>query len=242
VNPFRYLCATPVQCMTLAMTLLWGCGSPHGKPRKGSETLAPSQVLEFGTLYAENCSACHGAEGRGGAAIPLADPVYLSIVNETTMQKIITNGVRGTSMPAFAQSAGGMLTDKQVDVISSGIRSRWSRPGILDGANPPSYASKSTGDVQRGAAAYGTFCESCHGPEGEGGPKGSAITNKSFLALVSDQELRTLVIIGRPELGAPDWRGNVPGKPMSDQEVTDVVAWLAARRVQNPKQPYFISN
>jgi mono/diheme cytochrome c family protein len=228
--------------MMLAMTLLWGCGSPHGKPRKGSETPAPSQVLEFGTLYAENCSACHGADGRGGAAIPLADPVYLSIVNETTMQKIITNGVRGTSMPAFAQSAGGMLTDKQVDVISSGIRSRWSQPGILDGANPPSYASKSTGDVQRGAAAYGTFCESCHGPEGEGGPKGSAITNKSFLALVSDQELRTLVIIGRPELGAPDWRGNVPGKPMSDQEVTDVVAWLASRRVQNPKQPYFISN
>jgi hypothetical protein len=39
---------------------------------------------------------------------------------------------------------------------------------------------------------------------------------------------------GRRELGAPDWRGNVPGKPMSDQEVTDVVAWLASRRVQTP--------
>ena len=61
--------------------------------------------------------------------------------------------------------------------------------------------------------------------------KGSAITDDSFLALVSDQGLRTIVIAGRPELGAPDWRGNVPGKPMSDQEVTDVVAWLASRRV-----------
>jgi mono/diheme cytochrome c family protein len=242
VNPIRYLRANPALCMMLAMTLLLGCGSPPGKPRKGSETLAPNQVVEFGTLYAENCSGCHGAEGRGGAAIPLADPVYLSIVNETTMRKVITDGVRGTSMPAFAQSAGGMLTDKQVDVISSGIRSRWSRAGILAGVNPPSYASKSMGDGARGEAVYRTFCESCHGPEGEGGPKGSAITNKSFLALVSDQGLRTIVIVGRPELGAPDWRGNVPGKPMSDQEVTDVVTWLASRRSQNFEQTHFISN
>jgi hypothetical protein len=25
---------------------------------------------------------------------------------------------------------------------------------------------------------------------------------------------------------------------MTDQEITDVVAWLASRRVQNPGQPY----
>ena len=238
---FRYRCVTPALGMTLAMTLLWGCGPPPGKPRQGSEILPPNEVVKFGTLYAENCSACHGADGRGGAAISLADPVYLSIVNEATMRKVIADGVPGTSMPAFAQSAGGMLTDKQIDVISSGIRSHWSRPEILEGANPPSYAAQSAGDVSRGKAVYETFCESCHGPNGEGGPKGSAITNKSFLALVSDQGLRTMVIVGRPELGAPDWRGNVPGKPMSDQEVTDVVAWLASYRNQNPGQPYFLS-
>ena len=72
--------------------------------------------------------------------------------------------------------------------------------------------------------------------------KGSSITDDSFLALVSDQGLRTLVITGRPELGAPDWRGDVSGKPMSDQEVTDVVAWLTSKRVQNPGQPYAASN
>jgi mono/diheme cytochrome c family protein len=222
--------------------LLTSCGTPHGQPRKGSETLAPNEVLEFGTLYGENCAGCHGAEGRGGAAIALADPVYLAIADDAAMRKAIAKGVRGTSMPAFAQSAGGMLTDKQIDVIASEIRSRWSRRGILDAANPPSYAAKSTGDALRGELAYKTYCESCHGPGGRGGPKGSAITDDSFLALVSDQGLRTIVITGRPELGAPDWRGNVPGKPMSDQEVTDVVAWLASRRAQNPGQPYSVSN
>ena len=141
-------------------------------------------------------------------------------------------------MPACAQSAGGMLTDKQVNVIINEIRSRWGRPGILDGANPPSYAAKLSGNVERGEASYGTYCSSCHGPQGQGGSKGSAISNDSFLALVSDQGLRTIVITGRPELKAPDWRGNVPGKPMSDQEITDVVAWLASRRVSRPGQPY----
>ena len=81
-------------------------------------------------------------------------------------------GVRGTSMPAFAQRAGGMLTEKQIDAIVSGIRSRWSDPGALDGANPPSYAATSAGDIHRGEAVYQTFCESCHGKDGRGGAEG----------------------------------------------------------------------
>jgi mono/diheme cytochrome c family protein len=222
--------------------LLSACSTPPGQPTKDSEDPAPSEISDFKILYAENCAGCHGADGRGGAAVALADPVYLAIVDEPSMRKIIANGVRGTSMPAFAQGAGGMLTDKQIDVISSEIRSRWGRPGVLDGANSPSYAAKSSGDVQRGEASFRTYCSSCHGPQGQGGPKGSAITNDSFLALVSDQGLRTTVIAGRPELGAPDWRGNVPGKPMTDQEITDVVAWLASHRVQSPGQPYSVAN
>ena len=204
--------------------------------------LAPSEVLGFGTLYAQNCAACHGSEGRGGAAIALANPVYLAVADDAVIRKVIATGVRGTAMPAFAESAGGMLTDAQIDVITKEIRSLWSKQGILDVATAPSYAPKSSGDAQRGEAAYKTYCESCHGPGGGGGRKGSAITDDSFLALVSDQGLRTLVITGRPELGAPDWRGNVPGKPMSDHEVTDIVAWLVSQRAQNPGRPYSVSS
>jgi mono/diheme cytochrome c family protein len=238
VNAFWNLCLLVV----LTAIAVSGCGAPHGQPKKGSEVLAPSEVSEFGTLYTQNCSGCHGAEGRGGAAIALANPVYLAIADDTVIRKVIANGVRRTAMPAFAESAGGMLTDAQIDVITRETRSRWSKPGILDTATAPSYAPKSAGDSQRGEVAYKTYCESCHGLGGGGGRKGSAITDDSFLALVSDQGLRTIVITGRPELGAPDWRGNVPGRQMSDQEVTDVVAWLATRRSQNPGQPYSVSN
>jgi len=230
VKELRQLCG--FAC--LAALVLSGCGRPRGLV----ETLAPNEVMDFRTLYAENCAGCHGRDGRGGAAIGLADPVYLALADERSMRRAVANGVRGTAMPSFAESAGGLLTEAQIDVIVGEIRSRWSRPGMLDGANPPSYAAKSAGDIQRGEAAYRTFCESCHGPGGLGGPKGSAIANDSFLALVSDQGLRTLVIAGRPDLGAPDWRGNVPGHPMSDQDVTDVVAWLLSKRVEAPGQPY----
>jgi mono/diheme cytochrome c family protein len=226
----------------LGIASLSSCGSPHGRPQKSAEVLAPNEVLDFPTLYGENCAGCHGADGRGGAAISLADPVYLGISDETVMRNVIANGVRGTSMPAFAESAGGLLADKQIDVIAGGIRSHWSRQGVFDGITPPSYSARLPGDARRGEAVYQTYCQSCHGPDGRGSSKGSAITNDSFLALISDQGLRTVVITGRPELGAPDWRGNVPGRPMLDQEITDVVAWLASQRVRTPGQPYSVTN
>jgi cytochrome c oxidase cbb3-type subunit 3 len=238
VKYVRRLSASTILVVTLGM-LFAGCGTPPGQPRAGSIVPAPNDVLEFGPLYAENCAGCHGVDGRGGAALALANPVYLAIVDKRSMRATVADGVRGTTMPAFAQRAGGMLTEKQVDALVDGIRSRWNRPAALAGTSPPPYAATVAGDIHRGAAAYETFCQSCHGADGRGGPKGSAITNDSFLALTSDQGLRTVVIAGRPELGAPDWRGNAAGRPMSDQEVTDVVSWLTSHRVAAPGQPYF---
>ena len=164
--------ARRLYCSRLAAT-------PHGQPQKGSEIVAPNEVVDFGTLYAQNCAGCHGAEGRGGAAIALANPVYLAIVDEASMRKVVANGVRGTSMPAFAQSAGGMLTDKQIDVITSGMRSRWSTPGILDGANPPSYAAKSAGDAARGESRVSEhIAHPVTDPKATVDPKASAITQR----------------------------------------------------------------
>lgn len=217
---------------------LCGCANAPGRPTPGDVPIVPSEISDFNTLYAQNCSGCHGSEGKGGAAIPLGDPVYLAIADDAVLHRAATNGIPGTSMPAFAQSAGGMLTDKQVDVIVRGIRERWSKPDVLRDANPPPYSSSEPGDISRGSKTYSEYCSSCHGDGGRGGPKAGSIVNGSFLALLNDQELRTMVIVGRPELGAPDWRGDIPGKPMSAQDVSDVVAWLASQRPKFPGQPY----
>ncbi len=199
--------------------------------------IPPAKIMDFNFLYARNCAGCHGANGKGGAAIGLGDPVYLAIADDATIRRVTADGVPGTAMPAFAQHSGGMLTDDQVNVIVAGIRSRWAKPDALHGANPPPYQAQGPGDPKHGAAVYGIYCSSCHGADGRGGKRASSIVDASYLALVSDQSLRTTVIVGRPELGAPDWRGDVPGKPMSPGDVSDVVAWLSAQRPRLPGLP-----
>ena len=230
----RLICGT----LGLALLALAGCDHAPGKPGAGPEVIDPGQVTDFEALFGQNCAGCHGEQGKGGAALALNDPVYLAIVDDATLRKVSSHGIPGTAMSAFARSAGGMLTDEQINILVSGIRSRWANPNVLQGATPPPYASTTPGNAQHGAEVFSTYCASCHGPAGRGGAKASSIVDGSFLALVPDQELRTLVIVGRPELHAPDWRNNVPGRPMSPQEISDVVAWLAAQRPAFPGQPY----
>jgi mono/diheme cytochrome c family protein len=230
------------QAILLAVASLTttACGtrdSAPGRPRADSQVIPPTKILDFSFLYATNCAGCHGANGKGGPAIGLGDPVYLAIADDATIRRVTADGVPGTTMPAFAQHSGGMLTDDQINVIIGGIRSRWAKPDALRDANPPPYAAQVPGDPTRGAAAYGIYCSSCHGADGRGG-RASSIVDGSYLGLVSDQGLRTIVIAGRPEMGAPDWRGDLPGKPMSPEEVSDVVAWLAAQRPRFPGRPY----
>jgi cytochrome c oxidase cbb3-type subunit III len=221
--------------------LFCGCANAPGRAVAGEVPVVPSEISDFSTLYGQNCAGCHGAEGKGGAAIALDDPVYLAIADDTVVRHATADGISGTSMPAFAQSAGGMLTEKQIDALVQGMRQRWAQPEVLRGANPPPYSSSEQSDALHGWVAYTEFCSSCHGADGRGGQKASSIVDGSFLALLNDQQLRTIVIVGRRELGAPDWRGNVPGKPMSPQDVSDVVAWLASQRAKFPGQPYSTS-
>jgi cytochrome c oxidase cbb3-type subunit III len=217
---------------------LSGCSNAPGRPAPGETPIPPGEIADFSVLYQQNCAGCHGSEGKGGASIALGDPVYLAIADDAILRRATTNGIPGTSMPAFAQSAGGMLTGKQIDIVVRGIREHWSKPDILTGADPPPYSSSRPGDSSRGSEVYAAYCSSCHGAGGSGGQKARSIVDGSFLALVSDQQLRTTVIAGRPELGAPDWRGNLPGRPMSAQDVSDVVAWLASQRTKFPGQPF----
>ena len=213
--------------LTLAALTICGCDRLPGRPGARDEVVRPQQVLDFNTLYKENCSGCHGADGKGGASIALSDPVLLAIADDATIRNIAAGGVQGTQMPPFAQSKGGMLTDAQIGALVKGIRA-WARTDFPREGLPPFTAPP--GDPHRGEAVFATFCASCHGPDGQGGKGGSSIANATYLSLVSDQYLRTMVIAGRPELGAPDWRGNVTGRPMTADEISDVVVWLASQR------------
>ena len=65
-----------VFCITMV-----GCGSLPGHPKPGPEVPRPDSVLDFATLYRQNCSGCHGARGMNGPSYPLANANYQALVD-----------------------------------------------------------------------------------------------------------------------------------------------------------------
>ncbi len=216
-----------------------GCNHLPGKPGFRPETQRPDQTRDFAVLYKTNCSACHGEQGKGGPALPLNNPVYLAWAGPDAIRDIVANGVPHRLMPAFGPSGGGLLTDEQVGDIVDGMMNHWGKPNVLDGQNPPAYLPPGAGDATQGKAVFQTYCASCHGADGNGLRRGGtnvygSIMDPSYLALISSRGLRDIVVAGMPGENMPDWRGDAPGKPMTDREVTDVVAWLVSHRTSYP--------
>jgi cytochrome c oxidase cbb3-type subunit 3/ubiquinol-cytochrome c reductase cytochrome c subunit len=161
------------------------------------------------------------------------------------IRKVAANGVPGSLMPAFAKNHGGMLTDKQISILVQGTESAWAKPEAIRGASAPPYSSSSQGDSAAGQQAFSTFCESCHGAGGAGLKRTKnatgSLVDPAYLALISDQGLRSLIVAGQPEDGMPDWQSDIAGpgsRAMTDKEITDIVAWIASHRVASPGQPY----
>ena len=215
-----------------------GCGLPSGEPGPGVAVLRPDQVLDFANLYRQNCAACHGEDGKNGAALSLANPLYLAVAGEVNLLRVASRGVPGHLMPPFARSAGGLLTDQQIEIIVQGMIREWGSAGKLAGRQMPSYAGTGSGDPSRGEKAFRVYCAGCHGAEGKGSGSGQSFTGSlvdpSYLALVSDQDLRTMIVAGQPEQGMPDFRSGPEGS-MTDQEITDTVAWLSTHRSSTPR-------
>jgi mono/diheme cytochrome c family protein len=213
----------------LALAVLLGCERWPGRPGPDDRLVLPAQVRAFADLYGQNCSGCHGTDGRLGPARPLNDPLYLALVDDASLRQIAAVGIPGTAMPGLGRRGGGFLTDEQVDVLVREMRWRWGRPEQFKDVALPPYRGE-VGDPARGQAAYQVFCASCHGADGRGAVKGGSVVDPAYLAQVSDQALRMAVIAGRPDLGMPDYRTAAAERPMSPQEINDVVSWLAAQR------------
>ena len=105
------------------------------------------------------------------------DPLYLALVSAATLHEAIARGVPGTSAPALAQQVGGP-TDKQIDILVQGMRSRWGKAENFNNVAFPPYSvqdasakGSAPGDSQRGAVAYQTYCAQCHGKDGAEVPK-----------------------------------------------------------------------
>ncbi len=200
-----------------------GC-DPPGKPTRE----IPSQdITDFKVLYADNCSGCHGIDGKNGPGRILNDPLYLAVLPKETLKQIVMYGRPGTAMPAWAKEQGGPLTMPQIDALVNGIEQNWAKPAAFQGAQLPAYSAASNpGNPDAGRKLFLRNCFMCHGPGAKIGP----VTDPSYLSLVSNQMLRTSIIVGRPDLGMPDYRNLKLGKALTDGDITDLTAFLASKR------------
>ncbi len=109
-------------------------------------------------LFASNCAACHGLDGKGSERAPnIADGANIRRMAHAQIFGIIQNGVPGTGMPAFHT-----LSATQIDALISHLR-------ILGGASKP--AAPLPGDPGAGKALFTgeAGCSRCHMVTGEGG-------------------------------------------------------------------------
>ncbi|QDT75595.1 c-type cytochrome [Lacipirellula limnantheis] len=228
-----------------------GCNDDFpGKPNPADRPLPQNEITDFATLFAQNCTGCHGADGELGPAPPLNDPLFLALIPDETLHAVIRDGRPGTPMPAFAAERGGTLSTEQVKIIAAGLKSHWpadKTEEVSDAAivaDAPPYLSSATilqltpGATDQASTLFERACAECHSPNGAGGEtgyaSGGAINDRAFLALISDQALRRIIITGRHDLGmpnyaAPDGRPE-DFKPLTSAEIDELVALLASWR------------
>src|SRR5262249_18501785 len=120
-------------------------------------------------------------------------------------------------------------TNQQIAILADQIETRWSRPqDFVSAVLPPHRAEP--GDRKLGEGVFRQHCATCHGEDGSGTSKAGSIVDPDYLALVSDQSLRTKMIVGNVDRNAQAWRSCAPESPMTNEGISDVVAWLGAHR------------
>lgn len=83
-------------------------------------------------LFVQNCAMCHGEEGQGVRGSNLSK-TFSSINPQQFVRATVSDGISGTTMPAWSQVKGGPLNEAEIDDISAYI--------IALGAQQPSPAA-----------------------------------------------------------------------------------------------------
>lgn len=176
---------------------------------------AQAQVLsvkldEAMTLYAENCSVCHGVSGEGiGATPPLNNPALKTMPFED-IYKTISRGRYQTAMPAWSIEDGGPLSDYQIDELVALIGyGDWGETGdrvinlglaplvpfttepdpalLAEIANLPDGAT-----LQTAVLLFADSCVACHGADGLGTGIAPALNDLDTREKTAEELTRTL--------------------------------------------------
>ena len=103
-------------------------------------------------------------------------------------------------------------------------------------------AAQNVQKADPGRQVFEARCASCHGADGNGtklqdGSVIGSLLDSSYLALITDQGLRSIILAGQVNGSPHNWH-SYGSRPLTDADITNIVAWLASHRVAAPGQPY----
>jgi mono/diheme cytochrome c family protein len=169
--------------------------------------------------------------GRPGTPMPA-----FALANGGTLTpqqiQVLVRTIKGVPAATSNQVAG---SEHSADQTRDGaeVPPQWGAPAPMPKAAPSYLRSESKSNrtsvefEQVRKTVFARACAGCHGEDGRGENGAGAINDPSFLALISDQALRRLIITGRPDLGMPDYAkedGRDPDfRPLTSQDVDDLV-------------------
>ncbi len=152
----------------------------------------PKAVALGRSLFANNCTQCHGADARGATGFPdLTDNDWLYGGTPENIVTTITHGRQGV-MPALGAALGPQGTDEVIAYVLS-----------LSGR--PAPADKVEAGKQRFA-----LCAACHGADGKGNQMLGApnLTDDIWLYGGSPEAIRKTITEGRHgQMPAWGWLG-----------------------------------
>jgi len=206
--------------------------------------IASETAEESRRLYAENCSVCHGDDGRGAkwtlrnmnpAPRNFTLPEAARELDRNYMLKTVTYGKANTAMPGFDTQLSTEQIAKIVDYVRGAfMRVRAHGDAVSAPAAKPTLADTRfpnglRGDYDAGMAFYIANCSTCHGVEGDGkGPRAYFILPKprDFTHPGSRHELdraRLFKSIAEGTRGSemPAW-----DKVLTPQEIADVAEYV----------------
>lgn len=193
------------------------------------EALPDGAALSAGlTVYAENCAACHGANGEGSTLAPALNTDELRVrLNDADLQRIITEGVPGTLMASWTNA----LDPAQQTVVVTLI-SRW---GELDAAGvtlpviETAPLDTSPEAVASGQRLFNLLCTQCHGIDGYGTAIAPALNNQTFLSQTSDAAIQQIIAGGVTGTNMPSWGGY-----LTDADIAAITVYLRSLQPTAP--------
>jgi len=219
------------------------------------DEILTTQVDDATSIYAEQCSVCHGIEGEGIGSNPPLDGEALRTTDFDTLFKTIARGRLDTAMPAWSLDEGGPLSDYQVSelvalvqhgdwpAVSDRVVNLGYAPLVPFTAQPDPAIFEQIGllpdgeSLQRAVTTYAAECVACHGANGLGTILAPALNDPLVREQTPDEVTRTIGLGVSGTLMA-GWDGTLDDATVDDL-VTLISRWdtIPEGAIPAPQEP-----